>query len=131
MKTSFRRTAPLLLVGIGLLFTFCGSATAAHLFTGKQIQDGSIASVDLRDAGISGADVQDRSLTAADLDHLVTPGGTGAPGLPVVPREPPEPRGQAESPGSPGSAASPSSRDPGSSSPTRRATGKPSTAPRA
>ena len=81
MKTSFRRTAPLLLVGIGLLFTFCGSATAAHLITGKQIKDSSITGVDLRDAGIGGADVQDRSITAADLDHLVTSGATGAPGV--------------------------------------------------
>jgi hypothetical protein len=80
MKTSFRRTAPLLLVGIGLLLTFCGSATAAHLITGKQIKDSSITSVDLRDAGVGGADVQDRSVAAADLDRLVTPGGTGAPG---------------------------------------------------
>jgi len=80
VNTSFRQTAPLLLVGIGLLSTFCGSAAAAHLVTGRQIKDNTITSVDLRDAGVGRADVQDRSITAADLDELVTAGGAGAPG---------------------------------------------------
>ena len=78
MKNTTRRTAPALLVGLGLLLTFSGSATATHLITGKQIRDNSVTGQDLRDSGVTGAEVPDVGVTQQDLSQPVL-GPEGAP----------------------------------------------------
>jgi hypothetical protein len=77
------RSAVLLVGVLGLLFAFAGSAGAASLITGRNIKDGTIASVDLRDGRLQGVDIRDGSLTRTDFGKLPTgaEGPQGGQGL--------------------------------------------------
>ncbi len=62
------RLVPALLLAVAVvLVSVAGSATAAKLITGKQIKDGSIASIDVRNNSLTGADVKSSSLTGGDV----------------------------------------------------------------
>jgi hypothetical protein len=56
---------------LAALIAFAGSATAAVVVTGKQIQDNSITTKDLRDGGLRGVDVRNESLTQSDFGTVV------------------------------------------------------------
>jgi hypothetical protein len=77
------RSAVLLVGVLGLLFAFAGSAGAASLITGRNIKDGTLASVDLRDGRLQGVDIRDGSLTRTDFGTLPTgaEGPQGGQGL--------------------------------------------------
>jgi hypothetical protein len=103
-----------------LLAALAGTATAAGLITGAQVQNGSLGGLDLRNGSVGGIDVTNGSLTTVDVhDHTLraidfAPGvlktGGGVSG-PVGPQGPPGPvgpqgpAGPAGPQGSPGLAA--------------------------
>jgi hypothetical protein len=69
-----------LVVGIG------GTATAATLITGAQIQDGSVYSRDIANGTLTGTDVKDQSLTPTDFTgSLQGPAGPAGPAGPQGP----------------------------------------------
>lgn len=85
-----RRTPVLLLAVVALLVGIAGTATAAKLITGAQIQDGSV----------TGKDVKNGSLTKRDLTGSLR-GETGPPG-PEGPAGPAGPAGSVGPQGRPG-----------------------------
>lgn len=75
------RLVPALLLAIAVVVvSIAGSASAAKLITGKQIKNGSIASIDVRNANLTGVDVKDGSLTRADLRAASRTSVVSAPG---------------------------------------------------
>jgi hypothetical protein len=80
-----RRTTVALLVAAASL-AVGGTATAATLITGAQIQDESVYSRDIANGTLSGTDVKDASLTPTDYDGpVVGPTGPTGPTGPAGP----------------------------------------------
>lgn len=57
----------LALLVVVLLMGTTGGAVAGALITGKQIKDGTVASIDVANSSLSGTDVRNDSLTASDI----------------------------------------------------------------
>lgn len=79
--------AGVLLAGVGFAGTFTGTAVASGLVTGRQVENGSVGSVDLRaDRGVRGVDVRDGSLSAQKVSSLPQgpAGDQGPAGIPGV-----------------------------------------------
>ena len=76
------RPSPATVIAVLALFVALGgTATAAGiLITGKQIKDGTVASIDVRNGSLSGVDVKDKSLAPADFSGSVQgPAGPQGP----------------------------------------------------
>ena len=68
MKKKTKTTAAVVAAAVGLTVVASGAgATAARMVTSKQIQNGTIKSVDVRDNNLQGRDIRDGSLTGADI----------------------------------------------------------------
>lgn len=75
------RLVPALLLAIAVVVVaVAGSASAAKLITGKQVKNGSIASIDVTNANLTGVDVKDGSLRRADLRAASRTSIVAAPG---------------------------------------------------
>jgi CARDB protein len=115
MKIRFPAPATIIAC-VALLAALAGTATAAGLITGAQVQNGSLSGLDLRNGSVGGVDVTNGSLTTFDIrDHTLravdfAPGvlkaGVGAPGS-AGPQGPPGPPGQQGPPGQNGQQGSP------------------------
>lgn len=58
-----------------LFMTMSGTAAATVLWTGANIQDGSLTGADVQDGSLSGTDIQSGSITQSDLAPDTTSGG--------------------------------------------------------
>lgn len=108
MKIRFPAPATIIAC-VALLAALAGTATAAGLITGAQVQNGSLSGLDLRNGSVGGVDVANGSLTTFDIrDHTLravdfAPGvlKAGAAGS-AGPQGPPGPPGQLGPPGQQG-----------------------------
>jgi hypothetical protein len=115
MKIRFPAPATIIAC-VALVAALAGTATAAGLITGAQVQNGSLSGLDLRTGSVGGVDVTNGSLTTFDIhDHTLravdfAPGvlkaGAGAPGS-AGPQGPPGPPGRQGPPGQNGQQGSP------------------------
>ena len=90
LRNAFRMTSRvrfLVLAPVALVVGVGGTATAATLITGAQIQDGSVYSRDIANGTLTGTDVKDESLTPTDF--------SGSVQGPAGPAGPPGPQGPA------------------------------------
>ena len=68
MNTTHRRLPALLLVVAVLVMSLAGSAAAAKLITGKQIKNGTVASIDVKNGSLTRGDLRPQSRTSVVVD---------------------------------------------------------------
>ena len=110
MKNKTRTTAAVVAAAVGLTVVASGAgATAARMVTSKQIQNGTIKSIDVKDNNLQGRDIRDGSLTGADirdgsLNARDFSGSVAGPAGPQGPAGQTGPQGLQGDPGPPGPA---------------------------
>jgi hypothetical protein len=85
MNTRFRCTPSLVVALVAVVLAATGSATAAGLFTGKNIKNSSLTGLDVKNSSLTGSDVKNGSLGTSDLSaaaRTALKGATGATGQP-------------------------------------------------